>query len=131
MYGTIYDKLFNSPSIKKFIERAMTLTRDIRRLPMRPDIIVIPNVGSLEDLCKEFEIGAIIECKNNEIKESDIEQVKSYQYIFQPRLTILASLKPAPAYLKNELMRNNILLFDEVHPNGNGILKLLDAIRRI
>jgi hypothetical protein len=130
-YGTIYDKLFNSPSIKKFIERAMTLTRDIRRLPMRPDIIMIPNVGSLEDLCKEFEIGAIIECKNNEIKKSDIEQVKCYQYIFQPRLTILASLKPAPVYLKNELMRNNILLFDEVYPNGNGILKLLDAIRRI
>jgi hypothetical protein len=132
-YGTIYDKLFNSPSIKKFIERAKTLARDtFQRLSMRPDITVLLDVGSLKDFYnKEFEIGAIIECKHNEIKENDIKQVKIYQYIFRPRLTILASLKPISVYLKNELKRNNILLFDEVYHDGNGTLKLLDAIRLI
>jgi len=95
-------------SIKEFEERASKIPKSIKRNSLRPDIVVLCDVNSYEDFYKvdKVRVRALIECKNRDIQywRKDINtQIIPYKQIFQPDITVVASLKKVPESIKAQL----------------------------
>jgi hypothetical protein len=103
---------------------------------LRPDIMFTQTVSSCHDLFESSTIliKLIIECKNSDYGcwAKDVNmQIKPYKEIFQPEHMIVASLKPVPQYVKNELKSWGIEVIDNVYPGGGGEEQLVDRIKQI
>jgi len=126
--------------IKDIIERAgkivgvnnMMGSHD-KRMPLRPDIAILNDVKSCQDLDKadKLKVRAIIELKNLDIQYwiNDIDnQIIPYKQIFQPDIEVVASLKKVPDGVKAKLDKHGIKVIDEVYPGGKGEKGLLQII---
>jgi len=107
-----------------------------KRLPLRPDIVILNDVKSCRDLDKvdKLKIRAIIELKNLDIQYwiNDIDnQIIPYKQIFQPDIEVVASLKKVPDSIKAKLGRQGIKVIDEVYPGGKGEMELLQIITNL
>jgi hypothetical protein len=103
---------------------------------LRPDIMFTQAVDSCHDLFKNstIEIKLIIECKNFDYKywAKDVRgQIKPYKEIFQPKHMIVASLKPVPQDVKNELKSRGIEVIDNVYPGGDGEEQLVKYVKQV
>jgi hypothetical protein len=58
-------------------------------------------------------------------------QIKPYKEIFQPEHMIVASLKPVPQYVKNELKSWGIEVIDNVYPGGGGEEQLVKYVKQV
>jgi len=103
---------------------------------LRPDIMFTQAVSSCHDLFESstIEIKLIIECKNFDYAywAKDVNmQIKPYKEIFQPEHMIVASLKPVPQYVKNELKSWGIEVIDNVYPGGGGEEQLVKYVKQV
>ncbi|QGA68912.1 hypothetical protein [Sulfolobus sp. E11-6] len=101
------------------------------KMPLRPDIVILRNAESCEDLEHGLEVEAIIEAKNWPFEKwvNDIDrQILPYKCIFDPKLMIVASLYPVPAYMKQTLAKKGVYVVDNVYSGGNGINEILGMI---
>jgi hypothetical protein len=101
---------------------------------LRPDI-VFTQAGSCRDLFKSSTllIKLIIECKNFDYEywaEDVEEQIIAYKKIFQPEYMVVASLKPVPQDVKNELRSLGIEVIDHVYPGGAGEKQLIEYVKQ-
>jgi len=125
-----------SKMLREFYERAEKVWRvmGLNRLPLRPDIVILRGGRNCEDLVNDFEVVAIIECKNWDYEYwfKDVDsQIIPYKEIFQPDALIIASLKKVPTHVKTRLAKLGITVIDEVYPRGRGEEELLQFIRAI
>ena len=123
----------SSEALRKFYSHVETVLRRRRlgRAPLRPDIVILEGGASCSDLVKGFRIRMIVECKNWDYTywAKDVEnQIIPYKEIFQPDMTVLASLKKVPEHVKEYLNRYGIIVVDEVYPGERGINDLLSLV---
>jgi len=107
------------------LKRTSKIPKSIKRNSLRPDIVVLCDVNSYEDFHKvdKVRVRALIECKNRDIQywRKDINtQIIPYKQIFQPDITIVASLRNVPESVKAQLNQQGIKVIDEVYPGGKG-----------
>lgn len=119
--------------LKEFYRRAREVLerRGLRRAPLRPDIAILGNGPTCSDLTYGLNVRMLIECKNwdYEYWSKDIDhQIIPYSEIFRPDVTVLASLKEVPGYVKEVLKRYRIVTIDNVHPKGRGMTEILNLI---
>jgi len=126
-------------SIEKIYERASKIYKDAQklvheeRIPLRPDIVILSNINSCEDIknANEIRFKAFIECKNLDIQYwlNDIDnQIIPYKQILQPDIALVASLKKVPDHIKAKLDKQGIKVIDEVYPGDKGEKELLQII---
>ena len=148
VYPKIYEvsvtNLYKVPIwLREFYERAMRygykeLLRAKRKnkVPLRPDLIILCNINSCEDLknATEIKFKAIIELKNLDIQcwlNNIDDQIIPYKQIFQPDIEVVASLKKVPDNIKAKLSKHGIIVIDEVYPGGKGEKELLQIIKTL
>lgn len=101
----------------------------------RPDLIVVK--GKYKSLDDVENIDVLVECKNLEFrawwKSGKVmrEEIRPYYKIFKPRILIIASMKPVPAFFKRVLENRGFCVIDGLYPRGYGVASFLEIIRRI
>jgi hypothetical protein len=128
-----------SSPLKRMYEKAESIKkRRGGRLSLRPDIAFTyakDPEGFLNDLSEgRPAIKLILECKNSDYGfwSGDVEgQIKPYAEIFNPEYIVIASLKPVPQNVKEELSRYGADLIDNVHLGGQGEEELASYIKHI
>jgi len=125
--------------IEKIYERASKIYKDAlklvheERIPLRPDIVILSNINSCEDIknASDIRFKVFIECKNLDIQYwlNDVDnQVIPYKQILQPDIALVASLKKVPDGIKAKLSKHGIKVIDEVYPGEKGEKELLQII---
>ncbi|MEB3755358.1 MAG: hypothetical protein GSR79_00635 [Desulfurococcales archaeon] len=95
-------------AFREFYERLSRIInqKKIRRIPLRPDIVVLSGGATCNELAEGFRVMEIIECKNQDYeywsRSIDI-QILPYKEIFQPDQMIVASMKKVANHVKNHL----------------------------
>jgi hypothetical protein len=128
-----------SPPLKRMYEKAESIKkRRGGRLSLRPDIAFTyakDPQGFLNDLTEgRPAIKLLLECKNSDYTfwRGDVEgQIKPYAEIFNPEYIVIASLKPVPQNVKEELSRYGADLIDNVYLGGRGEEELASYIKHI
>lgn len=97
--------------------------------PLRPDIVVLKNAQSCDDILERgLDVVAIIECKNQDYglwAHKIATQIRPYAEIFKPLYMFLVSMKPVPNYVRISLEKYGITVLDNVYPNGYGERELI------
>jgi len=118
------------------VDERVGLPKDVERIPLRPDMVVLCDVSSCEEFGKveRFRVRTVIECKNQDLQYwlRDVEsQVIPYKQALQPEIMIVASLKQVPESIKTRLHAIGVTVIDEVYPGGRGERELLELIRTL
>ncbi len=59
------------------------------------------------------------------------DQLVSYKTLFDPEAFIMTSLKHVPEWVKKKLEGKGVILVDDFHPKGNGVLEFRELLRGV
>jgi len=126
-------KLRRSEAMKEYFERVEKFFegRRTNRLPLRPDIVIMDDVLSCEDMSKKgIKVKLLIEAKYSDIKywEKDIySQVIPYMELLQTENSVVVSMKP----IKKGIEDSRVPIIDNVRPEGEGEKKFVQFLKEI
>ena len=126
-------KLRGSEGMKDYFERVEKFLESKRtgRLQLKPDIIVMDEILSCEDLNKKgIKVKLLIEVRQTDIKywEKEIySQVIPYAELLQVEKSVIVSMKP----VEKEVKESRVLIIDNVYPGGEGEKKFIKLLKEL
>lgn len=101
--------------------------------PLRPDVVILRNARSCDDILNYgISALAVFECKNEdyELWADKVEtQIKPYIEILKPDYKFVISMKTVPNHARRHLEDYKITVIDNAYPGGEGERELVELVQ--